>query len=93
MSCQCRACGRDFGGITAFDRHRVGKYTRKGPDYGRRCLTEEEMLAAGLWITSRGTWGGETPPETAFAGYGIAKSADLSPDPYVDDPSTKTEAL
>ena len=33
----CTACGHDFGGITLFDRHRVGEYPQTGPaDYRDR---------------------------------------------------------
>jgi hypothetical protein len=48
--CLCSACGKDFGGVRAFDLHRVGKhaysYSPERPD-GRRCLSEQEMLARG----------------------------------------------
>lgn len=56
----CRSCGRDFGGVNAFDRHRVGKheylYDDEHPD-GRRCLTEDEMLPTGLRRRADGRWG------------------------------------
>lgn len=59
---QCIACGQWFGGETAFMRHRVGEYTQRGPDYGRRCLSPEEIssLAKGgpLRLNERGTWVG-----------------------------------
>jgi hypothetical protein len=44
-------------------RHRVGDYTQRGPDYGRRCLSPEEIgaLVKGgpLRLTDRGTWVGK----------------------------------
>lgn len=42
----CRSCGEDFGSVSAFDAHRIGKhdylYSDEHPD-GRRCLSVEEM--------------------------------------------------
>jgi hypothetical protein len=42
----CTSCGKDFGGVVAFDAHGVGKhaydYSPQHPD-GRRCLTQNEM--------------------------------------------------
>jgi hypothetical protein len=55
----CTACGEDFGGVQAFDAHRVGKhaycYSPARTD-GRRCLTRTELAARGLWLNSRGRW-------------------------------------
>lgn len=45
----CRACCTTFRTQSAFDRHRVGKH---GPE--RRCLTADEMTAAGWRDTDRG---------------------------------------
>jgi len=42
---QCGACGRYFVGASVFDLHRI---TDPAAKFGRRCQTEEEMLAAGL---------------------------------------------
>jgi len=73
----CTACGQDFGSLTAFDRHRVGKYPQKGPsewtpamgewtpEKGRRCLDEEEMSAKGLIRSKRGTWSIQSSLERA----------------------------
>ena len=36
-----------FGGITGFDKHRVGVYVDDHPHYGRRCRTAEEMAKFG----------------------------------------------
>src|SRR4249919_3618494 len=53
----CRTCQSDFGGIAAFDRHRVGKhaylYSQEQPD-GRRCLSEQEMQAKGMYLNRQG---------------------------------------
>src|SRR5262245_60812392 len=40
---QCPACGEYFNSTHAFDKHRIGAY---GKD--RRCMTIEEMTAAGM---------------------------------------------
>jgi len=45
--CKCISCGKSFGGITAFDAHRVGEFTMDHPTYGRRCLRDEEISALG----------------------------------------------
>jgi hypothetical protein len=59
----CSACGEDFGGIVAFDAHRVGKhaydYSTQHPD-GRRCLTQKEMLEKSFKLNSRGAWSTST---------------------------------
>lgn len=55
----CRDCGRDFGGDKAFDRHRVGqhehRYSPEHPD-GRRCRSEDEMIAIGMYLNTQGRW-------------------------------------
>lgn len=59
----CTSCGKDFGGVAAFDAHRVGKhehnYSGEYPD-GRRCLTEDEMLRKGFTLNTRGAWSTST---------------------------------
>jgi hypothetical protein len=59
----CRACEEDFASVAAFDEHRVGDHEftfREGleripPSYeGRRCLSPDEIEAAG-WKRDR--WG------------------------------------
>ena len=61
----CRSCGLDFGSVSAFDRHRVGKHAftyAEGLELdppredGRRCLDEDEMLAVGMELDARGRW-------------------------------------
>ena len=54
--CECSTCGQRFGGVVAFDAHRVGKFgVRDGVDR-RRCMTTDEMLSAGLSRNGHG-WG------------------------------------
>jgi hypothetical protein len=47
----CTSCGRDFAGLTYFDRHRIGvleyDFSLERPD-GRRCMDEEELREVGL---------------------------------------------
>ena len=61
----CRACGRDFSSVEAFDHHRVGKHAYtydegvlRDPSRtdGRRCLSLEEMTSAGWTLDARGRW-------------------------------------
>lgn len=64
----CTTCGEDFGSVSAFDAHRIGKYPQKGPaEYvgdrdewtpgkGRRCLDVDELREAGFVKNSRGAW-------------------------------------
>jgi len=62
---QCGACGLDFGSISAFDEHRVGKHAYtflEGLDLdpprddGRRCLDPGELLERGWRQDQRGRW-------------------------------------
>jgi hypothetical protein len=63
----CTICGLDFGGIRAFDLHRIGKHeylhSTDHPD-GRRCLTEAEMLERGMYVNANGRW---SQPGRSFA--------------------------
>jgi hypothetical protein len=64
----CSTCGQDFGSVSAFDAHRVGRYLQAGaseytglladwtPERGRRCLTVEELRERGWTRDSRGRW-------------------------------------
>lgn len=56
MKCECRACGESFGGESAFNRHRVGEFSMTPPNYGRRCLTEQEMAGKGWFRNAAGRW-------------------------------------
>lgn len=62
--CGCIACGKQFGGITAFDAHRVGSFTQDAPDYGRRCLSGEELEELG-YREFDGVWRMPMPEEVA----------------------------
>ena len=50
-ACECPTCLERFVGETAFDAHRFGKYGRN-----RRCMTAQEMLAAGMQRNRKGYW-------------------------------------
>ena len=55
----CRGCGEDFGSVSAFDRHRVGRHAHDwSPERldGRRCLDVDELEALGWHQDSRGRW-------------------------------------
>jgi hypothetical protein len=64
----CPTCDEDFGSVSAFDAHRVGKYLQRGsseymgpladwkPGKGRRCLTVEELIGGGWTRDGRGRW-------------------------------------
>lgn len=54
--CQCTACGDLFNSESAFDRHRVGDFAGLGGINTRRCMTEAELLAAGLSRNGAGAW-------------------------------------
>jgi|GEM_PF-1557872 len=66
--CQCSGCGEFFNSLSPFDKHRIGRH---GVD--RRCLSEPEMLEAGMdkntagyWVTARnegGFWGKKEAPD------------------------------
>ena len=64
----CSTCNEDFGGVTAFDMHRVGKHEAvASPEFpeGRRCLNREEMLGRKMRLDMYGRWRGpgrNTPP-------------------------------
>ena len=51
----CGGCGQQFGGLSTFDRHRVGSFTDEHPHYGRRCLTADELRALGFELRA-GIW-------------------------------------
>lgn len=58
---ECPACGVLFNSSTAFDKHRIGYFSapiKGGAQFPRRCMTEEEMLAAGMGVNKRGFWVG-----------------------------------
>jgi hypothetical protein len=61
----CRACGNDYGSVSAFDAHRVGKHAytfseglRRSPpvEDGRRCLHPSELLEKGWSRDKAGRW-------------------------------------
>jgi hypothetical protein len=48
----CSGCKEDFGSVSTFDAHRVGRYNPNN----RHCLDQEEMLARHWRQDSRGRW-------------------------------------
>lgn len=49
---QCPTCGLLFNSMTAFDKHRTGKFGVQS----RRCLTTEEMAGVGMFAGEDGYW-------------------------------------
>jgi len=54
---QCQGCKQYFNSTAAFDKHRTGDFGG-----GRRCLTDNEMLAKGMDRNSAGFWVGSLMP-------------------------------
>ena len=48
---QCPACSAYFNSTYAFDMHRIGEFGRN-----RRCMTETEMLNAGMGLNKTKWW-------------------------------------
>ena len=57
---QCSGCGLYFNSTSAFDKHRTGRH---GID--RRCMSVEEMKAAGMVLREDGFWRGSENPKFA----------------------------
>ena len=52
---QCRTCGQYFNSSKAFDKHRIGSFSKDT----RRCMSQDEMLAAGMVLRDDGFWRGQ----------------------------------
>jgi hypothetical protein len=52
----CNACGKVFGGLEGFDTHRVGKFTKEHPHYGRECLDDQALQARGYAPNEHDVW-------------------------------------
>ena len=55
----CRTCRTDFASVAAFDRHRTGRHEYRFSFErldGRRCMSDDEMLTAGMELDPRGRW-------------------------------------
>lgn len=59
---QCAGCGLLFNSSHAFDKHRFGRH---GID--RRCMSVDEMHAAGMVIGGDGFWRGSAMPDSVLA--------------------------
>lgn len=62
VSSYCTSCGNDFSADWLFDKHRIGKHEYTYSDGlkllppvedGRRCMTEDEMIEAGMRIMTK----------------------------------------
>jgi hypothetical protein len=74
-TCQCRACGKLFSGLSLFDRHRVGEYDLTKPHYGRRCWTEAELTDAGYRLDRYGRWAW---PQMAATGLSARRQSTIA---------------
>jgi len=87
--CECSVCGQGFGGVTLFDKHRVGDHgVRDGTANRRRCLTAREMAAKGWHQDGKGLWKDEARATMPFAAVtgganrGVAaKTQETTPSP------------
>ena len=70
--CGCRACGEVFNSLSAFDRHRIGKYPNK------QCLTAEELTEKGWKQNTKGYW--RQPKRTVWRPQ-VAQDSTNAPDP------------
>lgn len=59
---QCAGCGELFNSTHAFDKHRRGEFGS-----GRRCLSAEQMSAAGMVLSADGFWRGSAMPAELLA--------------------------
>ena len=70
----CRQCGARFANRKAADAHRAGEWGSAA--FPRRCRTDAEMVAGGMWQSQRGVWHGELTesgvpvPANAWQGRG-----------------------
>jgi hypothetical protein len=75
---------QDFGGVHAFDLHRVGKHEHlhsdEHPD-GRRCLSEDEMLDLGMYLNAQRRW--SQPRRGLSDRMGSAGEATHTPTPTI----------
>jgi hypothetical protein len=71
-TCLCDPCGREFSGLTAFDKHQQVDYSRRPAVV---CL---DPATVGLVLNGRGRWG--SPSDGSWAErFRAADPADLAP--------------
>ena len=83
----CGGCGLDFGSVSGFDAHRVGRHAYtylQGLDQtppvedGRRCLDPDELAERGWRQDTRGRWRQparvDAPVGFMYRAYGAAKA-------------------
>lgn len=51
----CTACGKQFGGVSLFDKHRVGRSRDIHPHYGRVCRSSFHLALMGA-VSRDGVW-------------------------------------
>ena len=84
--CECAGCGSGFGGLTLFDKHRVGQPGE------RRCLTADEITARGWHQDDRGLWKAAAPATMAFAGVSVGANRGVAAKSRVSGPDAPVEA-
>jgi hypothetical protein len=93
----CRACREDFGSLSAFDAHRIGRHEALwSPERedGRRCLDAGELSERGWHQDRHGRWRTPRPDAQAlFSALRNAKSRHETPSPDPDAVSTVVGAL
>ena len=67
---ECGVCKQRFNSNYPFEIHRIGKF---GVD--RRCMTEQEMLAAGMRLNKDGFWISETKEQRRQRGHNNAQES------------------
>jgi hypothetical protein len=62
---QCTVCNERFNSNKPFGIHRIGNH-----GVNRRCMTKDEMLAAGMSVNKYGFWISKKMPENLKDHYG-----------------------
>lgn len=75
--CRCSGCGEHFRSVGAFEMHRAGSYQ----PLTRRCLTIDEMRAAGMVRRADGFW---TTGRSAILGSAFGHSSHDRTSPLTD---------
>lgn len=70
---ECPGCGELFNSSYAFDMHRTGRFGRN-----RRCMTVDEMSAAGMVRASSRFWISAAAPAMLGAARGTGTGPDTS---------------
>ncbi len=61
--CECDVCGKVFGSLAGFDKHRVGDYMPNT----RGCLSDKELKKKGMHKNENGVWKLASTPNRTFS--------------------------